>query len=43
MRRIFGPKSKEVAGGWTELSNEKRLNLYALPNGIRVIESRRMR
>jgi hypothetical protein len=37
MRRIFGGKREEVTGGW------RRRNLYASPNIIRVINSRRMR
>jgi hypothetical protein len=41
--RIFGPKREEVAGGWRRLHNEELHNLYASPNIIRVIESRRMR
>jgi hypothetical protein len=40
--RIFGPKREEVAGGWRRLNNEELHNLYASPNIIRVIESRKM-
>jgi hypothetical protein len=43
LRRIFGPKREEVAGGWGRLHNEELHNLYASPNIIRVIKSRRMR
>jgi hypothetical protein len=43
LRRIFGPKRKEVAGGWRRLHSEELHNLYALPNIIRVIKSRRIR
>jgi hypothetical protein len=43
LRRIFGPKREEVAGGLRRLHNEKLCNLYASPNIIRVIKSRRMR
>jgi hypothetical protein len=43
LRRIFGPKSDEVIGGWRELHNEGLHNLYSSPNIIRMIESRRMR
>jgi hypothetical protein len=43
LRRIFGPKREEVAGGWRRLHNEELLNLYTSPNIIRVIRSRRMR
>jgi hypothetical protein len=43
LRRIFGPKKKEVAGGWRELHNEELHNFYASPHIIRVIKSRRTR
>jgi hypothetical protein len=43
LRRIFGPKREEVAGGWRRLLNEQRHNLYASPNIIGVIKSRRMK
>jgi hypothetical protein len=43
VRRIFVPKRKEVAGGWRRLHNEELHNLYASPNIIRVMKSRRMR
>jgi hypothetical protein len=43
LRRIFGPKREEVAGGWRRLHNEELHNLYASPNIIRVIKSRKMR
>jgi hypothetical protein len=43
LRRIFGPKSEGVAGDWKRLHNEELHNLYASPNNIRVIKSRRMR
>jgi hypothetical protein len=43
LRRIFGPKREEVAGDWTRLHNGRLRNLYASPNIIRVIKSRRMR
>jgi hypothetical protein len=42
VRRIFGPKKEEVAGGWRRLHNEELQNLYTPPNIIRVIKSRRM-
>jgi hypothetical protein len=38
MRRIFGPKKEEVAGGWRRLHNEELRNLHALPNNISVIK-----
>jgi hypothetical protein len=43
LRRIFGPKREEVAGGWRRLRNEELHNLYVSPNIIKVIKSRRMR
>jgi hypothetical protein len=43
LRRIFGPKRENVAGGWRKLHNEELHNLYVSPNIIRVIKSRRMR
>jgi hypothetical protein len=39
---IFGSKREEVAGGWRKLHNEELHNLYASPNIIRMIKSRRM-
>jgi hypothetical protein len=43
LRRIFGPKIDKIRGGWRKLHNEKLLNLYTLPNTIKVIKSRRIR
>jgi hypothetical protein len=43
LRRIFGPKREEVAGGWRRLHNEELHNLHTSPDIIRVIKSRRMR
>jgi hypothetical protein len=34
LRRIFGPKRKEVAGSWRRLHNEELHNLYASPNTV---------
>jgi hypothetical protein len=43
LRRIFGPKREEVAGGWRKLHNEELHNLYASPNIIiRVMKSRKL-
>jgi hypothetical protein len=43
LRGIFRPKRKEVAGVSRKLHNEELHNLYASPNIIRVIRTRRMR
>jgi hypothetical protein len=43
LRRIFGLKREQVAGGWRRLHYEELRNLYALPNIFRVVKSRRMR
>jgi hypothetical protein len=42
MMRIFRPKREEVAGGWRRFHNEELHNLYASPNIIREIKSRRL-
>jgi hypothetical protein len=34
LRKIFGPKREEVAGGWRRLHNEDLHNLYASPDII---------
>jgi hypothetical protein len=39
MKRIFGPKREEVAGGWRRLRNEELHNLCTSPN-IRKFKSR---
>jgi hypothetical protein len=36
LRRIFGPKRDEVAGGWRELHNEELHNFYPLPSTIKI-------
>jgi hypothetical protein len=43
LRRIFGPKREEVAGGWRRLHNEELHNLYTSPNINKAIKSVRMR
>jgi hypothetical protein len=43
LRRIFGPKGEEVAGGWRRLHNEDLHNLYDLRNIVTMIKSRKMR
>jgi hypothetical protein len=42
LRRIFGPKRKDVAGAWRRLHNEELHNLYTSPNVTRVINLRSM-
>jgi hypothetical protein len=42
-RRTFGPKRKEVAGGWKILHSEHLHNLFSSPNIIMLIKSRRAR
>jgi len=42
LRGIFGPKWDDVAGRWRRLHNEELHNLYASPNTVRVIKSRRL-
>jgi hypothetical protein len=41
--RVFGPKRDEVTGEWIKLHNEELIDLYSLPNIVRVVKSRRMR
>jgi hypothetical protein len=43
LRRIFGPKRKEVTGEWRKLHNVELHSLYSSPNIIKHIKSRRMR
>jgi hypothetical protein len=42
LRTTFGPKREEMAGCWRRLHNEELSNVYASPDIIRVIKSRRM-
>jgi hypothetical protein len=43
LRRILGPKREEVEGGWRRLRSEELRNLFASPNIIKGMESRRMK
>jgi hypothetical protein len=43
MRRIFGPRRDEVAGGRRKLHNKEFRDLYSSPSIIRMIKSRMMR
>jgi hypothetical protein len=43
LRRIFGPKREELAGGWRRLHNEELHKSYTSSNNIRVIKYRSMR
>jgi hypothetical protein len=38
LKRIFGPKKEEVAGGWRRLHNEELHNLYTSTYFIRLID-----
>ena len=42
LRRVFGPKRDEVTVEGRKLHNEELSELYALPNIVRVVKSRRM-
>ena len=43
LRKIFGPRRKEVAGDYRKLYIEGLQNLHSSPNIIREIKSKRMR
>jgi hypothetical protein len=43
LRRIFGPKRREVMGDWRKLHNEELHILYSSPSIIRMIKSRTIR
>jgi hypothetical protein len=43
LRRIFGLKRNEVAGGWRKLHNEELHNLRSSLSIIRMIKSRRIK
>jgi hypothetical protein len=40
LRRIFGPKRKEVTWEWRKLHNKELNDVYPTPNTVRVINSR---
>jgi hypothetical protein len=42
LRKIYGPKRKEMAAEWRKIHNEKLGDLYSSPYIIRVIKSRRI-
>jgi hypothetical protein len=42
LRRVFGAKRDEVTGEWRKLHNEELNDLYALPDIVRVVKSRRI-
>jgi hypothetical protein len=42
-RRIFGPETDELTGGWRKLHNVELHNLYSSPNIILMVKLRRMR
>jgi hypothetical protein len=38
LRRIFGPVSEEITGGWIQVHNEELHNLYSSPIIIKMIK-----
>jgi hypothetical protein len=38
LRRIFGPKTDEVTGGWRKLHNEELRDLYSSPSMMRIMK-----
>ena len=43
LRRIFGPRREKVSEEWRKFHKHELNDLYASPNNVRVIKSRRMR
>jgi len=41
LRRLFGPKREEVAGGWRRLHNEELHSLYRSPDVVKMTKSKR--
>jgi hypothetical protein len=37
LRKIFGPKRKEITGGWRKLHNEELHTFYSSPHIVRVM------
>jgi hypothetical protein len=42
LKRIFGPKTEEVTGGWRKVHNKELHGLYSAPSIATVIKARRM-
>jgi hypothetical protein len=42
-KRVLGPKTEKITGGWKELHNEEFHNSNSSSHIIRVIRSRRLR
>jgi hypothetical protein len=42
LRRIFGPKTRTVTGGWRKLHNEELHNLYSSPSILRTVKEGEM-
>jgi len=42
LRRIFGPKRKDVTGEWRKIHYDKHHNILSSPNIIRVTKSKGM-
>jgi hypothetical protein len=43
LRRVFGPKTNEVTGGWRNLHNEELHGLYSSPGIVEEINARKIR
>ena len=40
LRKMFGPKRDEVTGEWRKLHKEELMDIYALPNIVRVVKEK---